>query len=129
MFEADDKAKAQREGLKTFVHIIRYRKLKWKKRTREDAYFISDLPTALWPEFFWNLARNHWWIENKLHYPKDVTLLEDKSKIHTWNQPANISFFRNIALNLFRKIWYKNMAQAMRIVSNDIELMASLNLA
>ena len=64
--------------------------------------------------------RSHWRIENTLHYSKDVTFKEDYSKIITKNAPQNISLVRNIVMNLFRSNGYTNMAQAIRLVANDI---------
>lgn len=70
--------------------------------------------------------RNHWKIENSLHYVKDVTFKEDASKIISDNSPLNMSLIRNIAINILRKNGFSNMAQAIRIVANDIYSIFSL---
>lgn len=113
---------------KTVIYVIRKRKEKGQL-TIEHSYFISDLPVTMWAKFFAEYIRRHRWIENSLHYVKDVSQYEDASKIKTWNQPQNISILKNIWLNLFREYWYKNIAQAMRLVSNDIPLLTSFILA
>jgi predicted transposase YbfD/YdcC len=69
--------------------------------------FYSDLPVTMWAKFFAEYIRKHRWIKNTLHYVKDVSQNEDKSRIRTWNQPQNISILKNIWLNLFRDYWYK----------------------
>ncbi len=45
--------------------------------------------------------RNHWFIENKDHHIRDVTLREDYSIIRV--KPENISALRSFALNVLRK--------------------------
>jgi hypothetical protein len=59
-------------------------------------------------------------IENTLHYVKDVTMKEDASKTRTGNAPQNISLIKNLALNLLRQSGYTNIAQAIRLIANDI---------
>ena len=46
--------------------------------------------------------RGHWHIENRLHYVKDVIMREDTSGIKNVNAAANLSVFRNIAVNIVR---------------------------
>lgn len=115
-----------RESIQTVISVIRHRKTKGKKTVREEAFFISDLPPSKWAAYFGKYIREHWKIENCLHYSKDVSLWEDYSKIRTWNQPHNISLFRTMALNILRDLWYTNMAQAIRLIQHDIPRMASL---
>lgn len=45
--------------------------------------------------------RNHWFIENKNHHVRDVTLGEDYSRIRV--NPENMSTLRSFALNILRK--------------------------
>lgn len=44
--------------------------------------------------------RNHWFIENKDHHVRDVTLGEDHSRIRV--KPENMSTLRSFALNILR---------------------------
>ena len=115
-------------GSKTVILVIRHRKEKWKWAT-EYAYFISDLSVENWANFFAKYIRAHRWIENSLHYVKDVSQHEDASKIRTGNQPQNISILKSACLNIFREYWYKNIAEAIRFVSHNIPLMNKLILA
>jgi hypothetical protein len=57
---------------------------------------------------------------------KDVTLREDASKIRTGQAPQNISTLKNMSINIFRKNNYSNMAEAMRLVANDINTLYNL---
>jgi predicted transposase YbfD/YdcC len=93
----------------------------------ETAYYISSLdPTKVSAKDFNIWIRSHWSIENSLHYVKDVTFKEDASKIITKNAPQNTSLIINIASNIFRKNGYHNIARAIRLVANDIELILKL---
>lgn len=44
---------------------------------------------------------NHWGIENRNHYVRDVSLQEDNSRIR--KNAFNISVLRSLAINIFRK--------------------------
>lgn len=106
------------------------RKTKTKiKQTEEIAYFISSLPSTTDAKIFSDGIRGHWQIENGLHYVKDVTFKEDRSRIRTKNSPQNKSLIINIVINIFRKNNYQNMAQAVRLVGNDIKLMWKMIIA
>ena len=70
--------------------------------------------------------RKHWSIENSLHYVKDVSFGEDKSKINTDYSVENFSLVRNIVINTYRQNGYKNMKQAMRLHSCDITKIKNL---
>lgn len=110
-------------GLKQIVTV--HRIVKEKSGTREEvAYFISSRQSNAF--FYSQGIRLHWEIENSLHYVKDVTFEEDASKIRSGNAPQNISTIKNIAINILRKNKYENMAQAMRLVSNDICLIKNM---
>jgi len=110
--------------------VVIKRKIKIKtKQTTETAYFISSLPPATNAKIFYEGIRRHWQIENGLHYVKDVTFKEDRSRIRTGNSPQNKSLIIDIIINIFRKNNYTNMAQAIRLVGNDIKLMWKMILA
>lgn len=105
-------------GLKQVIKVKRT--IKDKGETREEnAYYISS--RAVNAQVFCRGIRNHWGIENGLHWVKDVSFKEDASRIRTANAPQNTSVFRNIAINLFRTNNYENMAQAQRLCANDIK--------
>ena len=104
-------------GLKQVIKV--YRRIKEKGRIRQDdAFFISSMDVNA--QVFCHGIKSHWAIENGLHWVKDVTFREDASRIRTANAPQNVSVFRNIAINIFRMNDYENLAQAQRLVSNDI---------
>ena len=115
-------------GLKSIIKIERIVERK-NNETSEIAYYISSLSSDIGAEEFNNAIRGHWSIENSLHYVKDKTFKEDESKIKKKYAPQNFSTIRNIAINIFRKNGYQNMAQAIRLVANDIYKLFSMILA
>jgi predicted transposase YbfD/YdcC len=48
------------------------------------------------------IVREHWTIENSLHWPLDVILDEDLARSRKDNAPANLAVLRRLALNLAR---------------------------
>lgn len=110
-------------GIKQVVKVLRTTKDKKSTRT-ETAYFISSLKGHA--TFYNEGIRAHWSIENSLHWVKDVTFKEDASKIRTEDAPENISTIRNFVLNIFRTDGFKNMAQAKRLICNDIKFMKKI---
>ena len=49
------------------------------------------------------MIRQHWDIENKLHWSLDVTFNEDRCRIRKEHAPENMAGARHIALNLLRQ--------------------------
>ena len=110
-------------GLQQIIGV--YRKVICKgKTTEETAYFISSKNSNAF--LYEEGIRSHWAIENSLHWVKDVTLKEDDSKIRKGNAPQNISTIKSMSLNLFRGNDFTNMAEAMRLVSNNINILYDL---
>jgi predicted transposase YbfD/YdcC len=58
------------------------------------------------------LWREHWCIENHLHYKRDVFLREDDSRIHADDRPAVMATLRNAILNLCQAWGYTSLKQA-----------------
>ncbi len=75
-------------------------------------YYISDLNDSALK--FGQRIRGYWGVENKVHYVRDVTQGEDKSRIRTNPLPQIMAIARNLALNLYRDAGFNNMAQAVR---------------
>lgn len=91
---------AQWAGLKTVVMVIRVRHL-WNKTTREVMFYLSSL--AADAVKLGQAIREHWGIENQLHWVLDVTFGEDKSRIRTLNGPENFSLLRRMAISLLNQ--------------------------
>jgi predicted transposase YbfD/YdcC len=71
-------------------------------------------------------ARNHWSVENKSHYVRDVTFREDASQTRTAHAPANLASLRNIVIGTFRQAGHTNIAHARSLHANNYERVISL---
>jgi predicted transposase YbfD/YdcC len=78
------------------------------KISRETRYFISSSTES--PERLLSAVRQHWGIENKLHWVLDVSFGEDNSRIRKHHAPANIAIIRHAALNMMRTTKANNPA-------------------
>ncbi len=60
------------------------------------------------------LVRQHWRIENKSHWVRDVTFDEDRSQVRRGTIPQLMAALRNVAIGLMRLAGHKNIAAATR---------------
>jgi len=60
------------------------------------------------------LWRNHWTIENRKHYVRDVTLGEDRHQMHSGQAPQVLAALRNALIDLWRSEGWSNIADAVR---------------
>src|SRR3984893_90948 len=74
--------KSQRDGAKT------------------ERYFLLSRRNR--PPEVLRIVRQHWGIENGLHWPLDVLLDEDLARSRKDNAPANLAVLRRLALNIAR---------------------------
>jgi len=106
-------------ALKTLIRVERKVTCKGIDR-QETAYYISSLPTGK-AEIFAKHIRNHWGIENRLHWVKDVSMKEDQSKTAKGHAAENISILRNIAINLFRTNGFDSIKYATQFYANNVK--------
>lgn len=85
--------------LRTIVRVERERRLP-DKVERETAYYISSLPPNA--RQILDATRQHWRVENSLHWVLDVTFREDEARIRKENSPQNFAVLRHIALNILK---------------------------
>jgi len=82
---------------------------------QETAYAITSLaPTRATPAQLLTLWRQHWHIENKLHWVRDVTFGEDGSTVRAGRGPQALAALRNTAISLLRHEGATNIAAACR---------------
>lgn len=83
--------------------------------TSETAYAITSLSAAranakkllcLW--------RDHWRIENSLHWVRDNTFGEDACQVKSGNAPQMLGALRNLAISLLHRGRTKNIAATLR---------------
>ena len=81
----------------------------------ETVYGVTslDAPRAD-PSRLLRLARQHWRIENRSHWVRDVTFDEDRSQVRCTPIPQVMAAFRNTAIGLLRASGETNIAAACR---------------
>lgn len=83
--------------------------------TTEVAYAITSLAAEqATPTQLATWARDHWRIENRLHWVRDVTFDEDRSQVRSGNGPRVMASLRNLAISILRVNGTTNIAQALR---------------
>ena len=89
-------------------------KLKTGETTKEQVYAITSVPPERGnPRFLLAANREHWGIENGLHWVRDVTLGEDGCAVHKDHAPQVLAVLRNVLLTLLRLHGHKNIAAAI----------------
>jgi predicted transposase YbfD/YdcC len=71
----------------------------------ERRYFISSLPVSdqQGAARFAAAVREHWGIENCVHWVLDLAFREDESRVRTDHAASNLTTLRHLALNLLRR--------------------------
>lgn len=97
--------------------------LKGENPREETAYGLTSLtedkadPAAL---LAYN--RGHWSIENELHWVRDVTFDEDRSRIRAENGPQVMASLRNLSIGLLRQAGYRHqIAKGLRHCSWNVK--------
>ena len=108
------------------VKVDRYRQLFDTKTKRwqnsdETSFYISTI--VLSAAEFCQAIRNHWGIENRNHYVRDVSMGEDKSRIRI--NPHIFAKLRSFALNILRKNKVENVS--LELFENCMNLDKVLN--
>lgn len=107
-------------GLQSIVVVERTRHL-WNKTTHEIQFYLTSLP-AQNPKIA-TAIRQHWGIENSLHWTLDVTFAEDECRVRSLHAPHNLALVRRFALNaLNRESTFKHSLQqkSKRAAMDDI---------
>jgi predicted transposase YbfD/YdcC len=86
-------------GLKSIVRIVS-RRQSGEKVEHATRYFISSLPANA--KSILKAKREHWKIENQVHWVLDIAFQEDNSRVRIDHAAENLSVLRHIALNLLK---------------------------
>lgn len=85
------------------------------KEIMKISYGITNLPRAKADaRRILQLKRKHWRVENRLHYRRDVTLMEDASQVRTKGAPEVLAALNGGLLALMDYMEVNNVAKQMR---------------
>lgn len=87
-------------GLKGVVIVESQREIDGKI-TRETRFYITSL--VLLAQAIGPMIRDHWAVENSLHWVMDMVFRDDECRVRTENAPANFTTLKHMAQNLIRK--------------------------
>jgi hypothetical protein len=101
------------------TQVCRIRRRRADVRTGEVEDEVSYAVTSLPPQQadaarLLALLRDHWGVENRLHYVRDVTFDEDRSAVRTRAAPQVCAACRNLAIALLRRLGIANIAAGCR---------------
>jgi predicted transposase YbfD/YdcC len=88
------------KGIKSIVVIESERTVSESTSVEHRVYISSKKRSA---KYFLQATRDHWHVENKLHWVLDVAFREDESRLRKGDGAENFSVLRRIALNLLKK--------------------------
>ena len=102
---------------------------KYGKLQKQTRFYLRGLLTDAASSN--KLVRNHWGIENNLHWMLDVVFSEDQSRTRKGNAPENMTTLRKIALQLLNQQTDKQSIKSRRKIAawnNDYLLQLLKNL-
>lgn len=88
------------EGLRSFGMIESVRQI-GETSSRETRFFLTSLKADA--KEFARAARNHWAVENNLHWVLDVCFGEDQCRARAGHAAQNLAILRQIALNTLKR--------------------------
>ena len=105
-------------NLNRIITIRRIRKDS-SKQTDGTHYYITSLKTNNAKQLL-EIIRQHWWVENKLHWVKDVIMGEDSTKFDTNDRFKMNSLYRNVAFNCLKLSGHKSIKYGKEKCANDV---------
>ena len=95
--------------------------------TEEDHYYVTSLTDV---KEFARAARQHWGVENSLHWCLDVTFREDASRTRKDHSAENFAVVRHFALSVLRGMDDKmSLARRRRHCAYDDDYLAKVILS
>ena len=111
-------------GLQGVVVVDSQREIDGKTQ-RETRLYITSL--VLLANIVGPMVRDHWAVENSLHWVMDMMFRDDECRIRTEHAPANFTTLRHMAQNLYRKSPAKDSNRLKRKTAAwDDDYLASL---
>lgn len=94
------------QHIKKIAHITRcrFQKIQGKwEQTQEEVYVITSHKSITAKELL-NINREHWSIENKVHWVRDVVLREDNCTVNKRSAPQMLTALRNAVISCIKKV-------------------------
>lgn len=111
-------------GLKGVVMVESQREIEGKI-SKETRFYITSL--TLLANMIGPMIRDHWAIENGLHWLLDMLFRDDECRVRTDNAPANFTTLKHMANNFFRRTPGKDSQRLKRKTAGwDDDYLASL---
>ena len=101
-------------GLAQGLEITRERTLNGKTTVEVEYAMTSLKPEEADAKRLAGLVREHWGIENGLHYVRDVTLGEDGCRVRKGSAPQVLAAVRNAVVHLLAGLGAPSHAAAIR---------------
>jgi predicted transposase YbfD/YdcC/uncharacterized membrane protein YgcG len=99
------------------------------KMSCETVLAVTALtPAHASPAFLLARNRDHWGIENGLHYRRDVSLGEDASRLRAGQSPRLFAAAGNVVTSVLNRAGYRNHAAARRDLAWDRTGLSALTL-
>ena len=117
------------KGLKKLCVAVSFRSIIAEQKKEPEMtvrYYISS--ADLTAEKFATAIRNHWHVENKLHWRLDVVMNEDDCKIRRGNAAELFSGIRHIAINILTndKVFKAGLRRKMQKAAMERNYLASV---
>ena len=94
--------------------VVRWPACPQRPPREEVRSFLSSLSARTSAPRVLALVRQHWHIENRLHWPRDVTLGEDASQVRSGHAPQALSALRTLVVGVLHLHHVANLAAALR---------------
>jgi predicted transposase YbfD/YdcC len=94
-------AKEDWENLRVVGMCVRERQVGTAEPTIEASYFIGN--KVMNAKSYAKALRNHWAIENNLHWQLDVSFSEDDNRVTKRNGAENLALLRKLALMMLKR--------------------------
>jgi hypothetical protein len=103
-------------GAQQVFRVVRRVVIKRTGEVRDETvYGITSLaPTQVTAAQLLRIVREHWHIENRSHWVRDVTFREDAAQVRAGSLPQIMAALRNTVIGLLRLTGAPNLAAARR---------------
>jgi predicted transposase YbfD/YdcC len=103
------------QGLRVIGMCVSERTVTGKEATTEARYFIGSRKASA--KVYGRALRNHWGIENNLHWQLDVSFREDSNRVSKRHEAENLGLLRKLAMTLLKRHPDKRSIACKRIAA------------